>query len=149
MSFFKHSRELSGTAGSAAQHRDDTPGGAATTSDVVTTSAAAHAVPRHTGYAPTDLGMTCNAAKNAQHSGYAPTDISGPRAERSPVGGPGGMAGGVFYHSQGGALRSNRSGHSGWGPADARLNDRRPVIEISGSHLDDVPPSDAAEFAGR
>lgn len=149
MSFFKHSREFSGTADSAAQHRDNTPGGAASTGDVVATSTTARPVPRHTGYAPTDLGMTCSAAKTAQLSGYAPTDTSGPHAERSPVGGPAGMAGGALFHSQGGALRSNRLGHSGWGPADASFNGRRPLVATSAAHHDDVPPSDTVEFVGR
>lgn len=137
MSFFKHAHEHLGTKDAgpvggklANAHRP--------TTDIVDTSAREHAVPRHTGYASTDLGMTRSAATGGPHSGYAPTDAPGPRTPRSPSGGPGGMAGGGMFHSQGGGHHENGLHHSGWGPADTRFNDPR---SASVDHHDDDPAS--------
>lgn len=147
MSFFKHSGQDSLAAGIAPQDRGEEPGGPASTSGVVDTPASGHAVPRHTGYASTDLGMTSSGVSAGQHSGYAPTDANGPRVPRSPSGGPGGMAGGGLFHSQGGGHHDNGLHHSGWGPADTRLNDPRPAAVDR--HDDDPSPADTGKSAGR
>ncbi len=147
MSFFKHAQKHPGTA-DARPESGKIASGQVPTSDVVDTPATGHAVPRHTGYASTDLGMTSSGVSAGQHSGYAPTDANGPRAPRPPSGGPGGMAGGGLFHSQGGGHHDNGLHHSGWGPADTRLNDPRPALVISDHRDEDAPPADNAESVG-
>lgn len=134
MSFFNHSPELSGTAEDAPRDHAAAVEVPASDNEGLESPTTVHLVPRHTGYAPADLGMTHNAASVGQHSGYAPTDATGPRAPASPSGGPGGMAGGSAYHSQGGGHHENGLHHSGWGPADVQSEE---------------PPPDAAGFVGR
>lgn len=145
MSFFKHAQQRSGPGGDAPQDRAEDLRGPAPSSGVTGTSTSEHAARRHTGYAPTDLGMAGDAAVAGQHTGYAPTDSGGPRADRSPTGGPGGMAGGGLFHSQGGGHLEDGLHHSGWGPTDARFNDLRPASVIVDHRDDDPPPADAQE----
>lgn len=149
MSILKHAQQYSRRAGDAPQERREPHGDRATTIGDIDARTREHAVPRHTGYAPTDLGMTCSEPCIGQHSGYAPTDANGPRAPRPPSGGPGGMAGGGVFHSQGGGHHENGLHHSGWGPADARFNVTLPVLAASDAHNDYVPPADTPEFVGR